>query len=318
VWWPLRQRRPVVAFVGTRLHGLGGKGKLQPKVYIPALRRAGAAHGIDVAAFRSADHFWRKHRRYRGGTIVPVFNEDKNFGEVRPEIEAIESMARSEEGWRVIHGSETASILSDKSRTNAVLCPKLLLPPVVDSGTIFSNARSGTQADVVVAEGTQGLEGRYNTRFIDTRHGYAGRLFHISLRALTVGGELVVILVRARPGEECPSVHTQDTPLDAGMISCFHARVAEPRRAEIEAICRRVHAVIGMGFYSIDLLPEAASGRLFVSEVGFKFHDATFRNHFLPLRAKLPMYESVFSQDYLDLSADAFFRGLAREGMLDA
>jgi hypothetical protein len=167
----------------------------------------------------------------------------------------------------------------------------------------------GSHAPVYVVGARVPLDrSRYNTEWIDTRHEYNGRSYYVVLRAMAVGSRCVSIFVRARPADQADaSVHNTDTPVDAGLWNALYQRLVTPKMQEIESLCQRIADILGLGFFSHDILPESSSGRLLVCETGFKFDDYLFRSHLMPLAGQL--VSDDFLSDRLPIKSAECFAG---------
>ena len=102
-----------------------------------------------------------------------------------------------------------------------------------------------------------------------------------------------------------PSVHNTDTPLDAALLNHLYKQVVVPRSTAISSICTAIAEVLGLGFYSHDILPERSTERVLLCETGFKFYDNLYREHIWPLRGQL-INDDYLSDDFPRRSAECF------------
>ncbi len=272
-----------IVIVGTDGYGLGGHGKCEPDVFWPRFVAHLHALGCTVDLHATSNGFFSSDRRYGEAVIVPVYNEScigspRAFAEIVGIVET--AQARSERSI-VCNAPRAGRIMGDKQVTNVELTaagvpmPTLLRDPPVH-GTIFSNARVGSGAEVRLTD--QIDPARYNAAFIDTTQTYRDRRYFVCLRAMCIGATAYAVLVRARDtGEGSPSVHTSNTPRDPGLLNHLYVAVALPRMAEIAELCRRVEASLGFGFYAHDILPAASSTAIYLCETGSKFDEFSIR-----------------------------------------
>ena len=123
---------------------------------------------------------------------------------------------------------------------------------------VFSNHNTSTAAPVQVLDPAVPLDAsRYNTEWIDTRHDHNGRLYYVSLRVMAVGSQCVSVWVRMRPVEDGnAAVHNTDTTLDATLWNSLYRRIVAPQLGVIQNLCEKIANVLGLGFFSHDILPE--------------------------------------------------------------
>jgi hypothetical protein len=101
------------------------------------------------------------------------------------------------------------------------------------------------------------------------------------------------------------SVHNTDTPIDAELWNALYQRIVIPQTPAIESLCDQIAKVLGIGFFSHDILPESSSDRLLVCETGFKFDDYLFRSHLMSLSGQL-VADDFLSDRFPVKSAECF------------
>jgi hypothetical protein len=218
----------------------------------------------------------------------------------------------------LVHAPSIGRIIADKTLTNETLTeggvevPKRVSAAVAPF-KVFSNKNMGTHAPTYMVEARLPLDrSRYNTEWIDTRHEHNGRSYYVVLRAMAVGSRCVSIFLRARPADQGDaSVHNTDTPIDAELWNALYRRIVIPQTQAIESLCEQIANVLGIGFFSHDVLPESSSGRLLVCETGFKFDDRLFRSHLMPLSGQL-VADDFLSDRFPIRSAEFFASELSR------
>lgn len=161
--------------------------------------------------------------------------------------------------------------------------------------TVFSNQAVNAHVAVdVLGPGSALDDDRYNTEMIDTVHRAAGHDYHVSLRALCFGGRVVYSWVRCRDVDDGdPSVHNAETPADLAVITELHQRLVIPNRRQIARIARGIAGALGCNFYAHDLLPCAATGKLFVCETNLKIYDGRYRWQMLPISDDHPVADML-------------------------
>ena len=273
-----------------------GPGKISERFFDRASawieRRSGSIYRYGLREYlENAD-------RHTSGVLLPIYNELP----VRPagyEIEAAEAVSSR---LLIVNGTWVARVIRDKALSNRIFFGAgIPVPEAYEgsaSGTVFSNAIKGSGKKVwIVNQGQTLAPDRYNVRFIDTSQEFRGNRYYVSLRAMCFGVDCHAVYVRARPvSDGDPSVHARNTPVDPDLLAHLNETVALPRREQINRMCRQIGAVLGPGFYAHDILPEN-SGALFLSEVGFKYDDYTHREHFQPIRHRIPYYQELYGAE---------------------
>jgi hypothetical protein len=289
-----------VVLVSFRELGRGGGGKLTPRFFVPIFGQVLREYGIGL------DECWEDELRqwpdrYRNQFVILVYREvsaqtNVAFGS---KVEETERIAR-ENNMIVLHGIELGRLIADKTRTNRALGEAgISVPKLVTENTarfeVFSNENAASHAAAFVHDTGAELDlQRYNTAYIDTTQYYAGQVYYVVVRAMSVGTKCVSITVRARATSEGdPSVHGTDTPLDVGLLNHLYEKIVLPRKKAIIDVCEAIGTRLGLAFYSHDILPCNASDHLYVCETGFKFDNSDTRTHLAPLADSIPFNDHV-------------------------
>jgi hypothetical protein len=123
---------------------------------------------------------------------------------------------------------------------------------------------------------------------------------------MCVGRICTATYLLARPVEDGdPSVHNRETLVNPAMLSDLFERIVVPRRREIDLLCAKLGDMMGVGFYSHDLLPEARTGRTLLCETGFKFDNMGTRALLLAVRDQIAFGSSI-GGDEVERAARAF------------
>lgn len=301
-----------LVFVGTRRHRLHGNGKMSPDIALPAFRAAGADWGVEVHAHENLDALAAAAARHAGAIVVLLYNEESiQAPDYAQEVQQMDALARHGLAARhIVHAPEHGLVIGNKRQSHlafqrhGVPVPRELRE---GDGPAFSVAVLGSGEPVQLVSGAALDPRRHNTRFIDTVRSFRGRSYHVCLRAMAVGGTLIATYVRARDvAEGSASVHAVNTPKDADLLNWLYATVVLPRQGELERICRSVERAFGLGFYSHDILPEAATGKLFVCETGFKVDEISLRAHLARIGPSLA-WPALWNGGDMAATAHAFF-----------
>lgn len=195
-------------------------------------------------------------------------------------------------GYRILHSVEYGRIIGDKNRQNKVLTGAgVPMPRALKDGdkfeTAFSNEANDAHVPVhVINSGGSLDEDRYNTDYIDCRYDYQGEVFHVCLRAMAIGSEVLFAWVRA---SQEPNVRSRNTPVDADLIRHFHRLLVRPNMDRIKDISSGVKNALGVGFFAHDILPCAKSGKLYLCETNYKFYEGFYRFHMAPIADRHPV-----------------------------
>jgi hypothetical protein len=284
--------------------------KLSPTFYLPLFCETAAASGIKVRLGPDPRELPGLLRRLAKPLFVLVYNE------VLSDKEQIRDVAflveRCFPGAPIANRPEPCLALGDKREIHALYSGHGIAMPrrieAEQSGeVVFSNeARSSGAKTSVRGVGERLNVERYNTAFVDTVRRIDGADYHITIRALAVGRACVGLYAGARPTHQGnASVHLLDTPRDRALLERLHSELIAARRTELEALCRQIGAVLGLGFFAHDILPCADTGRLLVCESGIKFNNREPLKVFAGIGEDLPMYADMFSGEECRRSAQA-------------
>jgi hypothetical protein len=306
-----------LVFVGTAEHGLHGNGKAGHFFTHaePILR----SYGISISKYESHALFAENIEKHPEGVVVLVYNEESRLDEpMMTEQLCEEKMERK----LLIHPVKTARIVRDKRLTNLILDSHgVPVPAIIEGETtskqVFSNAVLGSGHVVQAHKPGDTLDrGRYNTQYINTAHSYKGQDYFVSLRAICVGETCLSVYVRCRPTSEgSPSVHSMNTPVDADLLNYLHVNVALPAYDQIRQVSEKIGEVLGLGFYSHDLLPCSQTGKVYICETGFKFDEATLNAHLRAIKDKIIMAD-LFNGIEIMKTVHEFVRATRKKGFL--
>lgn len=273
-----------VVIVATNKYGLDAHGKVKGSEFFPILSKSLQDYGASVDIYNSSSSFLMSDNKYRKCVLILVFNEScilspAAYEELTSVID--DARARSDE-LIVCNLPESGTLMGDKRTMNEQLTAAgVKMPHIVSAETgslIFSNAAVGSGADISV--GTMYDPAKYNTDFVDTTQTFEDREYHVSIRAMAVGGILTTTIIRARDSMEgSASVHTSNTPANSRLLNFLHASVVMPRMGSILDVCRNAGARLGLGFFAHDLLPPRDSLDVLLCESGFKFDDYSPRDY---------------------------------------
>ena len=290
-----------VVICAARLKGMAAKGKMNPSGFLPDFLPALAAHGLQPHfAFAPAEI--RDLITRHDAAAIAIWNEEKHR-RLDP------CFRQAAERSRLLFNSfATGERIGGKAETNRWLSAHgIRLPEMVEAGTeeVFSNAAAGTsQAVNLVAPGETLDPDRYNTRYIDTRIEFGGRSYLTSVRLMAVGPHVIEGLVAARDMRwNRASVHGVDTPLDADLVNHLYDRFYVERKAELADIARRLHDILGPGFYHHDLIIERGTGLIYLCEVGYKFDLSAFAGRMRPIADDVPYLRPFYDGEFARKSA---------------
>ncbi|THD65085.1 MAG: hypothetical protein E7813_16000 [Bradyrhizobium sp.] len=295
-----------------------GRGKMTYDYFLPPFERTLAALDCKVRHYSYGEFIFSRHRDDAAILLYSEVRSQKNPAFLQT-IEDAEVAARAR-NTLLVNAPAIGRLIADKSSTNGVLAAGGIDVPVrVPTATlhapfkVFSNENIGSSAPVQVLDPGAPLDAsRYNTEWIDTRHDHNGRLYYVSLRVMAAGSQCVSVWVRMRPVEDGnPAVHNTDTTLDASLWNSLYRRIVVPQLGAIQNLCEKIANVLGLGFFSHDILPEQHSSRLLVCETGFKFDAGAYRPHLMPLFRQL-IVNDFLSDSLPKRSAECFVNELVK------
>lgn len=281
-----------VFVVATTQQGLAGNGVVRPQHFFPhfsaELLRLG--HSLEtVTGLRDL----RQRMPDRPAAFILIRNSVNASEQTLAEADDMEALIRERSPASMLWNSSRSRVLRDKQQANAILSAHGVTMPPLAAGApterVFSNERSGSKAEVMVYGPGETLPPeRYNTRYINTVQAFGGRQYHVALRAMSVGGCCMSLLIRARDaGKGSPSVHNANTPRDAALLNHLYYKLALPNLGAIARECRLLDEAVGPGFFSLDLLPCADTGTVYVSEAGGKLQDSSYWDRVRPIARDL-------------------------------
>jgi hypothetical protein len=135
--------------------------------------------------------------------------------------------------------------------------------------------------------------------------------------AYAVGEVRVATYVGCRPTSEGnPSVHLSDAK-NPGAINYFNYSFSIPFQEQLQTLCSQMGSVFGLGFYIHDFLPCRQTGRLFVSESGFKLGPGpAVKQKYWDKRNQIPPFSGFFSAEHI-FRALRFHPRCSKEGILE-
>ncbi|WP_112663436.1 hypothetical protein [Microvirga flavescens] len=306
-----------ILFVGTKKNALHGNGKVGYffQYAEPILNRC----GLNVFKYESFDALEARISQHKRAVVALIYNEEESFEEV---LNTEDLCSNHLERFLLVHPYKTGQIVSSKAASNEAFSKRGINVPPMAAGTtalgkVFSNVIQGSGQAVSTRHAGETLdERRYNTAFINTVHSFRGKDYFVSLRAMCVGGVCHSVYVRCRPVDEGnPSVHAINTPLEPDLLNYLYTRLVIGFRDYINEICRSVGDVLGLGFYSHDLLPCADSGEIYICETGFKFDEISLKHHLMPIKDQVVMAD-LFEGREIIKAAHLFVQQAADLGFL--
>lgn len=247
-----------------------------------------------------AKYIERESKNRKHIFIFPIYNEDASVADRRKKrdksknknqaasfefVENIETLCKKYQNCKVFHGSEIGKILGNKIKTNnlysshEIRCPKMVTN-IEESSKIFVNEieNSHTETSGLLKSGEHLNSEMYNTEFIDTSFEYKNKKYYTCIRAMCIGNEISEVYLRFRDAEENnPTVHSGDTPLDADLNNFYYETKIMPNYLKLKKLCFDAGNLLGMGFYSHDILLCNKTDEFYIAETGFKFIDPTWR-----------------------------------------
>lgn len=281
-------------------------GKVECWRFFPPFCRELASLGVATSFCTRQDKLLQHDAQ--GKILVLVYKEVADSQRLKESLPAIQSA-------HVLHQPSMGEIIGNKTLSNKLLARnEIKVPPILTSSTnkVFSNSDQSSGANTqILSVGNELDANRYNTEFIDTVVRYDGQDFYTSVRMLCVGRKLIHAYCRARSTSESnASVHAKDTPLDPGLIEWLQRFQVTARYHELEKIADSAGKVLGLGFFSYDLLLDQYSDRFYVAEPGYKFNDPAYVERLRPIAQHLPSHEILFSDSFARRSARLFFQQL--------
>jgi hypothetical protein len=303
---PPADRPRQIVFTGFARFGFGAKGKVYAEDYFPAFTRRMAENGVDCHFVWDEDGLER-HMTGKPTAIVHMMNEEKVWP-YNPRIRAAEAQADF-----VFCSKRAANLLKEKPVTNRFLTPRgipmpRMLAPEETGLRAFSNAAEGSGKRIIVTDSPETLDpARYNTAFIDTRVPFEGKTYYTMFRIQAVTRKVLHAYVRARDtAEKAASVHSKDTPADAGLIEMLFDLLIRPRQDEITAFTDRIGRILGPGCYACDMVVCNSTGKMFMVEAGFKFNDSPYAKYLESVADRTPCNAIFYGGEYPVRAADLF------------
>jgi hypothetical protein len=237
--------------------------------------------------------------------FVLIYSEECTIDE---EVYLISRWIKTLPNSLIIHPPELGALIGNKKSTNQLLNSNGISTPYIYEGRatekVFSNTLEGSGSEVMTFEqGTILNDARYNTKFIDTTHSFAGKSFFVSLRIMAFYDKYISTYVRCRDASENnPSVHAINTPLNKDLLNYLYSEIVLQNEQMLIDLAKKLGEILGPGFFSHDILFDPNSKSLFVCETGFKFDEIALRSRLLALKGKLLM-DDLF---YLEQKKMAF------------
>lgn len=293
--------------------------KLSPTFYLPLFCETAADAGIKVRLVPDPRELPGLLRRLQNPLFVLVYNEVLSDKEQVRDVAFL--VERCFPGAPIANRPEPCLVLGDKCQIHALYTRHGIAMPrrieAEEAGeVVFSNETRSSGAETSVRGVGERLDvERYNTAFVDTVRRIDGEDYYITVRALAVGGTCVGLYAGARPTHQGQAgVHLLDTPRDKKLLERLHTDIIAARQTELEALCRQIGAVLGLGFFAHDILPCAATGRFLVCESGIKFNNREPLQVFAGIGEDLAMYADMFSGEECRRSARALIREAEQAG----
>lgn len=310
-----------IAVVGTYAEGLNIPGKVTGPLFFPIFDYVLRQFDARLCRYENADEFVEADTSDFAGIVILIYKEALD------DLDAVQSaedriLTKCPEAL-IVHAARLGRTLGSKIATNQLLSqvgvpvPRMIREPVC-SQMVFSNHAHSTQQKVYLVRPGEPLDpDRYNTTYVDTTHRFNGTDYYVYLRVYAVGETQVATYAGCRPtADGDPSVHLSDA-LDPLAINYFNSYFTIPFQAEIQNLCSRIGATLGLGFYVHDLLPCRETGRLFVTESGVKLNPGpAVRQKYWHLQSEIPPFAGFFSAEHVLRACYAFVYGAQRRGFL--
>jgi hypothetical protein len=272
-----------------------------------------------VVPYETIDEFLRADTSDFSGVAILVYREETD------DLDAVQEGQRrllaKHPRTLIVHPVGLGRILGSKAKTNKYLAKHGIPVPriiAVPDEVVFSNHAHSTQEKVHLVRPGEPLDpARYNTNFIDTTHRFNGADYYVYIRAYAVGEVRVATYVGCRPTSEGnPSVHLSDAK-NPEAINYFNYSFSIPFQEQFQTLCCQMGSVFGLGFYIHDFLPCRQTGRLFVSESGFKLGPGpAVKEKYWHMRSQIPPFSGFFSAEHVLRACYAFVYGAQRRGFL--
>jgi hypothetical protein len=303
---------------GFGLGGFGGRGKVQPRLFFPDFCTVLAREGISTIFASTAQQLSRLVTK--DSVVIHIYSEE--IGDRLPDrIDTDHVLNAQRRALLIFNHPSIGPIIGRKDETHRLFTQNGIHMPSknVDSGTVFSISPYGSGTGVKLFDDKSKLDtDNHNTSYIDTRVNFGDQQFHTSVRLLCVGREIVHAFVRARNTKDgSPSVHSRNTPTDPELLEFLHTKLVNPHIAKFQLLAKDVATVLGLGFYVHDLLVEKQTGKIFICETGFKFHDWTYVNHISSISDSLPSHHWMPTPECARKSAEAFLKECRRYQAFD-
>lgn len=278
------------------------RGKVNPARFFPGFLQRLAERNFEVTFVFTKDSLAASIGPRT--TLIHLYNEE-NIIPTDAEVGDAETKAVC-----VFNPLGTGRIIGNKSATNLHLTARGIAMPSLsppEEASIFSNAAASTSKPAWLLSNTDERdETRYNTEFIDTTVTVGGKEYLTTLRLMAVGPTLVLPYLGIRPKDlRRPSVHGVSTPRNADLYNEVYKRLFLEREQELRALAVNLNRALGPGFYHHDLLIERGSGRILVSEVGYKFDPFAFSEHMAPVQDEIPSLRPLYDGRFAREAADA-------------
>ncbi len=231
--------------------------------------------------------------------VLPVYCEDASLK--RPlkidHVKRVEQYFSGNDNVIILHKSVIGTCLGNKYltnylyRSNDIPCPRVINGDNTGGKLVFVNQVTDSGKTVEVISNDLNPS-KYNTEFIDTTFMYNGTEYWTAIRTMCVGQMINEVYVCLREKDmtdpyRSASVHACDSPTFPEIHSEFYRQRVRPIIGEVEKVCQKIGVLLGLGFYSHDMIIDKVGG-LFVCESGFKIdspkwkkYNSTFVNRLL-------------------------------------
>ncbi len=301
---PPSAKRKVI-FYSISPTGFGGPGKMDAYGFLPEFCEM-------LQSLNYSCHLPHKYEDFcrlidSDSIVALIYNETRGHF-----IEwGLESQLSKAAG--VFHYPEQSYLVRSKAKLSNKLAeanipsPRMIESDVADC-LVFSNEISSSGAAVQVLSPGEKLDrSRFNTEYINSVFSYKGEDFHIMVRIMCIGAQIVMPIIKLRPvSENSPSVHTGDTPVNAELLNAAYKEIVEPRLSLLNEIAEQMDEELGLGFWAHDLVFDATKDQFLVCETGYKFVDDTALNRLNYIKQELWEPELFDNRGYSKKAAYAF------------